>query len=108
MDAEAITEFQDSFDALMARKYGDKVCPEHRAAMQAIGLARVLLKQHEKAYDDLIKAEQYMHNVGGLLDPTLYRDMLYSKNFKLSTKLMEAAQTFLRAVDAVERELKAP
>lgn len=89
-----------------AEKYRDKVSPEHRIAMQAIGLAAHLMDQHRPHYEALIKSEQHMHDVGGLLDPTLYRDMLYSDSFKLQTRLIKAAIVFLKEVQEVEKSLK--
>ena len=89
-------------------KYASKVTPEHRAAMQAIGVAHLILSQHRETYEQFLRSEEFMHNAGGLLDPTLYRDMLYSKNFELSSNTIAAALAFMRAIDAVKRELKCP
>lgn len=86
-------------------KYLDKVSPEHKMAMEAIGVMRQILGQHREQFETLLKAEQDMHSFGGMLDPTLYRDMLYSESFKQQTRLVKAALTFLNEVDAVAKEV---
>lgn len=88
-----------------AEKYRDKVTPEHRMAMEAIGFARQFLGQHRETYDTLLKAEQDMHSFGGMLDPTLYRDMLYSEDFKKQTRMIKATVAFLKEIDAVADEV---
>ena len=86
-------------------RYKAKTDPEHRLALDAIAFASQLMGNYRERYDGLLKAEQHMHNVGGLINPTMYRDMLYSKNFAAQTKLVKAALVFLDAVDAVKKEL---
>lgn len=88
-----------------ATKYADQVAPEHKMAMQAIAFMRQILGQHREQFDKLIASEQHMHNVGGLLDPTLYRDMIYSDSFKQQMRLVRAAVSFLNEVDAVAAEI---
>lgn len=73
-------------------------------AMEAIALFRHMLGQHRPAFEALIDSERYMHNVGGLIDPTLYRDMLYSKSLKMQLRLVRAAIAFLDEIDAVAKE----
>ena len=90
-----------------AEKYRDRVDPAHKAAMEAIGFTRQILGQHREQFDALLKSENYMHNVGGLLDPTLYRDMLYSNSFRLQIRLVKAAVAFLDEVDAVAKQFDA-
>jgi len=92
----------------ITERYADKVTPEYRMSMQAIGMARLLMKHHEEDYRKLLRANEYMDNVGGLLNPTLYRDMLYSKGFKQQITLVKAALAFLSAVDAIAAELDPP
>jgi hypothetical protein len=87
-------------------KYRDKVSPEHKMAMEAIGIMRSLLSQHREQFDKLLKAESDMHNFGGMLDPTMYRDMLYSKSFGQQLRLVKAAVAFLDEVDAVAKEIE--
>jgi hypothetical protein len=88
-----------------AAKYRDKVDPEHAVAMQAIGFARQFLGQHRERYEALLKAEQDMHSFGGMIDPTMYRDMLNSKSFDQQTRLIKAALAFLKEADAVADEI---
>lgn len=87
-------------------KYRDKVTPEHRMAMEAIGMMRMILARHREQFETLLKAEQDMHNFGGLIDPTLYRDMIYSESFKQQIRLVRAAMAFLKEVDAVAAEIE--
>ena len=89
----------------ITEKYADKVTPEYQMAMQmamqCIVTCRQILEANKKQYEDLINGKQYMDSVGGLLNPSLYRDMLYSKNFEVQLKLAEAAMKFLRETDAI-------
>lgn len=87
-------------------KYRGKVSPEHKMAMEAIGMMRMMLGQHREQFEKLIEAEGNMHSFGGMLDPTLYRDMIYSKSFKQQMRLVRAAVTFLKEIDAVAAELE--
>lgn len=89
-------------------KYRDKVSTEHQVAMQAIGLMRHMLGQQREHFESLLKAERNMHDVGGLLDPTLYRDMIYSKGFAQQIRLVKAALAFLDELDAVAAEIGEP
>lgn len=91
-----------------ALKYADKVSPEHKMAMEAIGIFRQMIGQHREQFEALIKSERYMHDVGGLLDPTLYRDMIYSKSFAQQMRLVKAALAFLDECDAVAAEIAPP
>ena len=87
-------------------KYADRVSPEHEMAMQAIGIFRQLMGQHREQFEKLLKAESDMQSFGHILDPTLYRDMLYSKNFARQIRLVHAALAFLNEVDAVAAEIE--
>lgn len=89
----------------ITEKYVDKVTPEHRAAMQAIGMARILLGQHRDLYATLLQAERDTHSFGGMLDPTLYRDMLSSRGFAQQTRMITATLAFLKEIDAVANEV---
>lgn len=93
-------------EADIIARYADKVAPEHVMAMSAIAMFRQLLGQHRPQLEALIKAEHDMHDFGGLLDPTLYRDMLYSKSFAQQLKLVNAAIAFLDAIDEVAKEIE--
>lgn len=90
-----------------ADKYADKVSPEHVMAMQAVGLVRSILEPQRAHFEELLEAERNMHNVGFVLDPTLYRDMIHSKSFERQMKLVRAALAFLRETDEVVVEIKA-
>lgn len=89
----------------IAAKYADKVSPEHKMAMEAIGMFRLMLSQHRPQFEALLKAKNDMDNFGGLLDPTLYRDMIQSKSFEQQIRLVKAALAFLDAVDLVAAEI---
>lgn len=89
-----------------ALKYADKVSPAHKMAMEAIGMLYQVLNQHRKQFEELIESERNMHTVGAILDPTLYRDMLYSRSFAQQMRLVRAAVAFLKEVDGVYAEVK--
>lgn len=89
----------------ITEKYRDKVTPEYRMAIEAISFARLTMRLHRDSYETLIKAENDMHNYAGLLDPTLYRDMLKSKTFPLQIRMVKAALKFLDEIDAVNAEV---
>lgn len=82
-----------------------RLIAEHAIAMQAIGLARLALDQHRDRYELLLESRRYMDSVGGLLDPTLYRDMLGSKSFAQQERMVKAALAFLKEIDAVAAEV---
>lgn len=90
---------------LIAEKYKDKVTPEWRAGMQAIGMAANILSQHREKYEALLEAKRYMDDVGFIINPTLARDAMYSKSLPLQLRLATAAIAFLKEYDAVEKEL---
>lgn len=77
---------------------------EHKMALEAIGFAAQVLASHKERYELLIESERNMHSIGHILDPTLYRDMIHSKNFEWQMRLVRAALAFLREFEAV-REL---
>lgn len=91
----------------ITEKYASKVTPEYRAAFDAVFIARMMLTQHREQYEALLKAKQDMDNFGGLIDPTLYRDMLHSKNFERQLRAVEAAIKFLDVVDGIAAEAEA-
>jgi len=78
---------------------------EHKMAMEAIGMISNILEVYRNQFKILVKAENDMHNFGGIFDPTLYRNMLYSKNFKLQMQMVKAAVAFLDEIDKVKKEL---
>lgn len=89
-----------------AHAYRDKVDPSHKMAMDAVCFMRQLLGPHREQLQKLIDSERQMHSVGHILDPTLYRDMIYSKSFEQQMRLARAALAFLDEADAVAAELK--
>lgn len=89
-----------------AEAYRDKVDPSHKLAMEAVGFMRQLLGPHREQFEKLLESERQMHNVGHILDPTLYKDMIYSKSFEHQLRLVRAALTFLNEADAVASEFK--
>lgn len=89
-----------------AEKYRDKVDPQHIVAMQAIGIAHMALSQHRLHFEKLLRSKEHMDSVGCMFDPTLYRDMLYSKSFAQMIKLVNAAVAFLRVTDEVGEEIE--
>lgn len=88
-----------------AEKYRDKVSPSHIAAMQAIGMMRMMLGQHREKFEELLESERNMHSIGCMLDPSLYRDMIYSKSFEQQLRLIRAALAFLSVADEIAKEL---
>lgn len=89
-------------------RYRDKVDPRHREAMQAIGMAAMILTPHADQLERLLKAEREAHSILHIVDPTLYRDMIGSKNFAQQIELARAAQAFLLAAQAVADDLLEP
>ena len=87
-------------------KYAGSVTPEHQMAMEAIGMFRLMLGQHRPQFEALLKAKRDMDNFGGLIDPTLYRDMLHSKSLEQQIRLVTAALAFLDVIDSVAHEVE--
>lgn len=91
-----------------ATKYASSVCQEHRDAMEALVMARLMLAVHRQNYTKLIDAERAAHNIGHITNPTLYMDMIHSESFAKQMKLVNAAETFLKVVDDVLGPLDLP
>lgn len=85
-------------------KYKDKVDPEWVMAMQAIAMVRQMLNIYRPQYEELLTAWKNMDDFGGMLDPTLYRDALYSKSFAQQLRVVNGALAFLKLLDDVEAE----
>ena len=85
----------------LAEKYRNNVSTEHKLAMDTIGFLYQTLKAVKPHLETLLEAERQMHNIGHILDPTLYRDMIYSKSFQAQIKVARAALQFVNAVDEV-------
>ena len=88
-----------------ALRHRDQVADEHATAMQSIGMARLLMRQHCVSFDRFLKARRDMDSIGIVVDPTLYRDMLASKSLKQQIRMVEAAMRFLGEIDAVFAEV---
>ena len=95
---------RDDLELQIQERYKDKVTPEHKMALDGVLMTHLMLTIHRETYEAFLAAERHMHNVGGLINPTLYRDMLYSKSFTTQKKLVDAALQFLRAVDDIKDE----
>lgn len=79
--------------------------PEHKMAMDALGLAAQLLTPHADRFSALIRAEQSMHGYLHITDPTLYRDAIHSDNLRWQVELGRAALAFILAVQEVKEEI---
>ncbi|WP_316172442.1 hypothetical protein [Bradyrhizobium sp. SZCCHNRI2049] len=75
--------------------------------MQSIGFARQIMQQHAAHFERFIKARQRMDSVGHILDPSLYRDVINSRSLAQQVELVQAAMTFLRAIEKVAAEVVA-
>jgi hypothetical protein len=96
----------DAVSEQIRLKYAHKVTPEYDVAMQAIGFARMLMAQHRAQYDALLESREYMDNVGGLLDPTLYLDVLHSKSLALQMRMVKAAVAFHDEIEKITVEFE--
>lgn len=85
-------------------KYRDKVTPEVKMAFETIAFAADMVGPWVPVYQETIDAEQRMHSVGHILDPTMYRDMIWSKNFALTLRMAKAAVAFHKEIEAVREE----
>jgi hypothetical protein len=87
-----------------AEKYADKVDPMHKAAMDltigAFHQIDIVIDRLRK----LDKAERDSHSIMHITDPTMYRDMIYSKSFALQMKIIRAAIDFHDEVSAAQSE----
>jgi hypothetical protein len=68
-------------------------------ALRTMMTAALLVREMRPQLEEILKANRYMDNVGGLLDPTLYRKMLYSENFKTNIKMVEATLHYLDTIN---------
>lgn len=86
-------------------KYAPDVTPKHISAMNSIGLAHSLLNTHRAHFVIMLNAERQMHNVGLMVHPTLYKDMINSESFNRQIKLINAAIDFLDVFDSIADEV---
>jgi len=80
--------------------------PRHKMAMEAIGFAAQLLTPQYDQLAALVKAEQSMHSILHITDPTLYMTAINSKSLKQQVTLAKAAMAFILAVQTVKDELQ--
>lgn len=83
-------------------KYADRVSDEFRMAMHMVVNAWGMVKAVEGELRKVDEAERRSHALGPILDPTLYRDQINSKQFAENMKVLRAALTFLDAMKEVE------
>lgn len=86
-------------------KYADKVDSAHRMAMEAIGFAAQILTPQADQLGKLLEAERASHSIMHITDPTLYRDMIQSKNFELQIRMARAALAFILEIQKIKAEL---
>lgn len=88
----------------IAEKYRDKLDPDHKMAMDAVFFAAQLLDMHVPTLTRFRDADRSFDTIGPILDPTLYRDALYSKTLEFQRRAIKAAVEFHREIDAVRKE----
>lgn len=89
-------------------KYADKVDPMHRAMMDMATGAFHTLSMVEGQIDRFLDAEHSSHSIGHIVNPTLYRDQINSKNFAAQVAIAKAAKSYLSAVKKVQADLARP
>jgi hypothetical protein len=85
-------------------KYADRVDPGFRMAMELVASSYRTMKMVESELAKVDEAERRSHAVA-VLEPTLYRDQINSKQFARNMKVVRAAISFIKAVDEVAEEL---
>ena len=88
-----------------AAEEGHRNSPETWAALECIAMLRVVIGAHRGAMQTLVDIDRKMDSVGGLLHPSLYRDMLESSNYKANIRLCKATLAYLDEIDAVTEAL---
>ena len=83
------------------RKYADKVSPEMEKMFGSIDLAVRLMVPFVKAMRELDKAERDAHSILHITNPTIYRDMAASPNFKRNVEMVREALRFIDKVRAI-------
>lgn len=84
-----------------AEKYRDKLDPDHKMAMDMAIRAYATVKMVEAQLRKVHDAERQSHSIGHIVDPTLYRDQINSKSFADQMKIINAALSFIAAMDEV-------
>jgi hypothetical protein len=90
-----------------ATKYADRVDPEYRMAMNMVLGAYHTMSLVAAPLRKLDQAERDAHSFGHIVDPTLYKDMIYSPSFAEQMKIVRAALAFIKACDDVKIEAAA-
>jgi len=80
---------------------GQAIIANTEMALGAIELAIRMLAGHRGALEALRRSADYMDDVGGLLQPTFYQEMLHSETLKANMGACDAALAFLAAIDKV-------
>lgn len=83
----------------------NEVDPAYRMAMEAIGMAAVIMTPNVDQYTALIKAERNMHSFLHITDPTMYHQAAGSKSLEQQVKLAKAAVAFIAAVQGIKSEI---
>jgi len=79
--------------------------PNHKMAMEAIGLAAQILTPQAEQLGKLVEAERAMHSHLHITDPTLYREAIQSDGLRYQVELAKAAIAFVSAVQKVKGEI---
>jgi hypothetical protein len=87
-------------------KEGKRDAPATWAALECIAMLRIVLGQHREAMELLVEKDKQMDNIGGLLHPSLYRDMISSPNYKANIRLVKATLKYLDEIDEVTEVLR--
>lgn len=90
-----------------SHKYRDQVDLNHRMAMDAVSFSFQLLEPHTGQIQAFLEAERQSHSIGMVLDPTLYRDQIYSRNFARQIRMANAALAFIREIGAIRNDIAA-
>lgn len=85
-------------------KYRDKVDPVFKMAMELVTSSYHTMKMIEGELRKVDEAERQSHSIGHILNPTLYRDQIHSKNFEQTMKVVRAALAFIEALDKAKDE----
>ena len=74
----------------------------HKASMEAILVARMVLGQYRLYYEQFLHAAEKVDDPEWE-DPTLYRQLLADETIKSQSRLIQAARNFLLAYEEVKR-----
>ena len=88
-----------------ADKYKDCLDPQHKMAVDITIGSYNTLKLVEAQLRKVDEAERSSHSIGHIVDPTLYRDQINSKNFAQQMVIIRAALAFIDKIDTLKSEL---